>query len=422
MSKGRPSGCPFSFAAVRLFRYFPAHPAARGTLLNFNVEEPLSAPYDMLIKGGTVIDPAQGLHAVRDVAIAGGRIAALDNEIYEETAQTVIDAAGYLVAPGLIDLHVHVWWGVSHYGVAPDPTCLARGVTTVYDTGSAGADTFPGFKKYVIDASATRIKAFLHVSSQGLLSPGIGELTDLRFANVDRAVRMCEAHRDDIVGVKIRMSKGLVGENGRECLKRVCEIRDATGLPLMVHPNASPLPFDEMIAELRPGDIVTHCFHQSDTGILDESGVVRLSARKASEDGILFDVGHGQGSFVFDVAEAAMSQGFPPDTISSDLHAYNLDGPVYDLVTTVSKFLFLGLSLDQALEKVTAAPARAMGVLGEIGTLRADANADLTILDLKAGSFVFTDTRGRTRPAEQKLEVVSTVRAGRLYAPSAFEN
>ena len=382
----------------------------------------MSAPFDMLIKGGTVIDPAQGLHATRDVAIAGGRIAALDNEIYEETAQTVIDAAGYLVTPGLIDLHVHVWWGVSHYGVEPDPTCLARGVTTVYDTGSAGADTFPGFRKYVIHASATRIKAFLHVSSQGLLSPGIGELTDLRFADVDRAVGMCEAHKDDIVGVKIRMSKGLVGENGRECLKRACEIRNATGLPLMVHPNASPLSFDEMIDELRPGDIVTHCFHRSDTGILDNSGAVRPSARTAAENGIMFDVGHGQGSFSFDVAEAAMSQDFPPGAISSDLHVYNLNGPVFDLVTTVSKFLVLGLTLEQALDKVTAAPARQMGVLGEIGTLRPDACADLAILELKPGSFEFADTRGGTRSAEHKLEAVSTIRAGRLYAPSAFED
>ena len=382
----------------------------------------MSAPFDMLIKGGTVIDPAQGLHAARDVAIAGGRIAALDNEIYEETAQTVIDAAGYLVTPGLIDLHVHVWWGVSHYGVEPDPTCLARGVTTVYDTGSAGADTFPGFRKYVIHASATRIKAFLHVSSQGLLSPGIGELTDLRFADVDRAVGMCEAHKDDIVGVKIRMSKGLVGENGRECLKRACEIRNATGLPLMVHPNASPLSFDEMIDELRPGDIVTHCFHRSDTGILDNSGAVRPSARTAAENGIMFDVGHGQGSFSFDVAEAAMSQDFPPGAISSDLHVYNLNGPVFDLVTTVSKFLVLGLTLEQALDKVTAAPARQMGVLGEIGTLRPGACADLAILELKPGSFEFADTRGGTRSAEHKLEAVSTIRAGRLYAPSAFED
>lgn len=382
----------------------------------------MSTPYDMLIKGGTVIDPAQNLHAVRDVAVTGGRIAALEDEIYEETAQTVVDAAGYLVTPGLIDLHVHVWWGVSHYGVEADPTCLARGVTTVYDTGSAGADTFPGFRKYVIDASATRIKAFLHVSSQGLLSPDIGELTDLRFADVDRAVRMCEEYKEDIVGVKIRMTTKLVGENGEEGLKRAREISDATGLPLMIHPNASPLSFDAMIDELRAGDIVTHCFHQSDTGILDDSGAVRPAARRAAENGILFDVGHGQGSFVFDVAEAALAQDFPPGAISSDLHVYNLNGPVFDLLTTVSKFLFLGLSLDQALEKVTAAPARAMGVLDEIGTLRPGAAADLAILELKSGKFVFTDTSGRTRSADQKLEAVSTIRAGRLYAASAFED
>ncbi len=382
----------------------------------------MPAPYDMLIKGGTVIDPAQDLHAVRDVALAGGRVAAVDDEIYEETAQTVIDAAGYLVTPGLIDLHVHVWWGVSHYGVEPDPTCLARGVTTVYDTGSSGADTFPGFKKYVIDASATRVKAFLHVSSQGLLSPGIGELTDLRFADVSRAVRMCEEHKDDIAGVKIRMTRSLVGENGKEGLKRARQVCDATGLPLMIHPNASPVSFEDMMDELRPGDIVTHCFHQSDTGILDDSGAVRPAARRAAQNGILFDVGHGQGSFAFDVAEAAMSQGFPPGTISSDLHVYNLNGPVYDLVTTVSKFLVLGLSLDQALEKVTAAPARAMGMLGEIGTLCPGARADLAILELNSGSFVFTDARDRTRFAEQKLQPVSTIAGGSLYAPSAFDD
>ncbi len=382
----------------------------------------MPAPYDMLIKGGTVIDPAQDLHAVRDVALAGGRVAAVDDEIYEETAQTVIDAAGYLVTPGLIDLHVHVWWGVSHYGVEPDPTCLARGVTTVYDTGSSGADTFPGFKKYVIDASATRVKAFLHVSSQGLLSPGIGELTDLRFADVSRAVRMCEEHKDDIVGVKIRMTRSLVGENGKEGLKRARQVCDATGLPLMIHPNASPVSFEDMMDELRPGDIVTHCFHKSDTGILDDSGAVRPAARRAAQNGILFDVGHGQGSFAFDVAEAAMSQDFPPGAISSDLHVYNLNGPVYDLVTTVSKFLVLGLSLDQALEKVTAAPARAMGMLGEIGTLCPGARADLAILELNSGSFVFTDARDRTRSAEQKLQPVSTIAGGRLYAPSAFDD
>ncbi len=377
--------------------------------------------YDLLIRGGTLIDPAQGLHAVRDIAISGDRIAAVADEIFEEEAQTVIDASGKLVTPGLIDLHVHVWWGVSHYGIEPDSTCVARGVTTAFDAGSAGADTFPGFKKYVIDVSATQIKAFLHLSSQGMLSADIGELTDLRYADVNRAVRMCETYKDDIVGVKIRMTRNLVGENGEEGLKRAREVCEATGLPLMLHPNASPLSLADMLARMRSGDILTHCFHKSDTGILDDGGTLRPEARKAVEEGILLDVGHGAGSFAFDVAEAALAQETPPGTISSDLHIYNLHGPVYNLLTCVSKFLLLGLSLDDALEKVTAAPARAMGMLGEIGTLQPGTLADLAILELSTGSFTFTDSKKQTRQGEQKLDPISTIRAGRLYDPSAFD-
>ncbi len=381
----------------------------------------MQAKYDLLIRGGTLIDPAQGLHAVRDIAISKDRIAAVVDEIFEEEAQTVIDASGKLVTPGLIDLHVHVWWGVSHYGIEPDPTCLARGVTTAFDAGSAGADTFAGFKKYVIDVSATQLKAFLHVSSQGMLSPTIGELTDLRYADVKRAVQTCEKYKEDIVGVKIRMTTNLVGDNGKESLKRAREVCEATGLPLMLHPNASPLSLADMLAEMRSGDILTHCFHNSDTGILDDSGALRPEARKAVADGILFDVGHGAGSFAFDVAEAALAQETPPGTISSDLHVYNLHGPVYDLLTCVSKFLLLGLSLEDAIEKVTAAPARAMGMLGEIGTLQEGALADVAILEHNTGTFTFTDSKKQTRTGEQKLDPVSTIRAGRLYAPSAFD-
>ena len=381
----------------------------------------MAPKYDLLIRGGALIDPEQGLHDRRDIAVSGGRIAEVAPEIFEENAQTVIDASGKLVTPGLIDLHVHVWWGVAHLGIEPDPNCVARGVTTVFDAGSSGADTFPGFKKYVIDVSATRIRAFLHVSSQGQLSRDIGELSDLRYADVGRAVRMCEAHRDDILGVKIRMSRNIVGENGKEGLKRAREVCEATGLPLMLHPNDSPVSMPEMLAEMRPGDILTHCFHRSDTGVLNSSGAVLPEVQKAVENGILLDVGHGAGSFAFDVAEAALAQGIRPGTISSDLHRYNLNGPVYDLATTLSKFLLLGLSLDEAIEKVTAAPARAMGMLGEIGTLKPGAAADLAIFDLKDGTFAFTDTKRQTRTGEQKLDPVSTVRAGRLYAPSAFD-
>ena len=379
------------------------------------------AQYDLLIRRGTVIDPSQGLHAARDVAISGDRIAAVEEDIHEEQAQTVVDAAGKLVTPGLIDLHVHVWSGVAHLGIEPDPNCLARGVTTVFDAGSAGADTFPGFKKYVIDVSATRIRAFLHVSSQGQLSRDIGELTDLRWVDTVRAIRMCEAHKDDIVGVKIRMSRNIVGENGKEGLMRAREVSDATGLPLMLHPNDSPVNLSDMFAEMRRGDILTHCFHRSDTGILDADGIVRKEARTAGEGGILFDVGHGVGSFAFEVAEAALAQGIPPGTISSDLHRYNLHGPVYNLATVLSKFLLLGLSIDEALEKATAAPAKAMGMLGEIGTLRPGAYADLAIMELETGTFEFVDTLKQTRTGDRKLEVVSTVKGGRLYAPSAFD-
>ncbi|HCR19166.1 MAG TPA: amidohydrolase/deacetylase family metallohydrolase [Candidatus Latescibacteria bacterium] len=382
----------------------------------------MTTTYDLLIKGATVIDPGEGIHAHRDVAILGDRIAEVSEEIHTERAQNVIDATGKLVTPGLIDLHVHVWEGVSHFGVPPDPTCLARGVTTAFDAGSAGADTFQGFKKFIIDVSATRIRAFLHISAQGMLSADIGELTDIRYADVQKAIQTCEANKRDIVGIKIRMSRQLVGENGRESWNRAREVCEATGLPLMVHPNASPVSMVDMLDELRSGDIVTHCFHQSDTGILNKDGEVLPEVRRASEKGVRFDVGHGQGSFSFGVAEAALRQGVVPGTISSDLHVYNVNGPVYDQITTISKFLTLGFSLDEVIEKVTCAPAAAMGMATDIGSLRKGSCADISIIELEAGTFEYTDAHGETRIGEQKLIPVSTIRGGRLYAPSAFAN
>jgi len=372
--------------------------------------------FDLIIKGGRLIDPFVGIDGVRDIAIHGERVAALEQEIDAAQAADVIDAGGQVVTPGLIDLHVHVWWGVAHLGIEPDPHCLRHGATTAYDAGSSGADTFPGFKKYVIDVSATRIKAFLHISSQGQLSRDIGELTDLRYADVKRAVRMCEDNREEIVGIKIRMSRDLVGDNGVEALKRAREACDATGLPLMVHPNASPLSLKQILAEMRVGDIMTHCFHASDTGVLDGDRKVRREVHRALEDGIHFDVGHGAGSFSFEVAESALAQGLRPGTISSDLHRYNLHGPVYDLATTASKFLLLGWSLEEVIEKVTVAPARAMGMEGEIGTLKPGAWADVAIFDLRTGAFELMDAYGETRIGEQKLVPALTVRAGKTYA------
>ena len=381
------------------------------------------AQYDLLIKHGTLIDPENGnVDAHLDIGISGDRIARVADEIFEEEAATVIDASDVFVSPGWIDLHVHVWDGVADLAIPGDPNCVGKGVTTAFDAGSAGADTYPGFQKYVIDVSATRFKAFLHISSQGQLTRNIGELDDLRYADVDRAVKMCEAYKEDIVGIKIRMSRNIVGENGKEGLKRAREVCEATRLPLMLHPNASPLSLSDMFDEMRAGDIMTHCFHKSDTGVIDTDGKVRPEAVKAvQEDGILFDVGHGAGSFAFEVAEAAMSQDLLPGTISSDLHKYNIDGPVYSLALTMSKFLHLGLSLEEVIRKVTSAPAAAMGMLDEIGVIREGTCADLTLFRIIEDAVELRDAIGGTRTGERSIEHVSTVRGGRLYAPGVFD-
>jgi dihydroorotase len=377
---------------------------------------------DLLIRDGRVIDTHQGLDGQFDIAIRGGRVAALaprlDAGAAGDAACRVIDARGLIVCPGLIDLHVHVW-EVANLGIAPDPHCVRRGATTVFDAGSAGADTFAGFRRFVIDVSATRIRAFLHLSSLGQLSGAVGELTDLRYASVEQAVRMCERHRDRIVGIKIRMTDSLVGDNGREALRRARAVCEATGLPLMLHPNQSPLSLEQLLAQMRPHDILTHCFHRGPTGILAADGRVRVAARRAAARGVLFDVGHGKGSFSFAVAAQAMAQGLLPGTISSDLHRYNLHGPVFDLATTVSKFLLLGWSLPDALDRVTRAPAAAMGMLGQIGTVVPGACADVALLELREEPCELEDATGERRHAPRRLVPVLTVRGGEVFSRDA---
>ncbi|MBI3734560.1 MAG: amidohydrolase/deacetylase family metallohydrolase [Chloroflexi bacterium] len=374
--------------------------------------------YDLLIQQATVIDPAQSLHARKDVAFAGGRVAAVADGIEAAEAATVIDGRGKLLTAGWIDLHVHVFDGVSHYGIAPDPHCIARGVTTAVDAGSAGADTFPGFRRYVIEASATRLFAQLNISSQGMISQEMGELLDIRWADVGKALKVIEANRDVILGVKVRLERDRVcsEESGLRPLQLAREAADAAGLPIMVHPQlAWADSLDDILALMRKDDIVTHCFHGFPVcGILDEQGRVREAAREAAARGMIFDVGHGRGSFDWRVAEAALAQGFWPQTISSDLHRYNVDGPVYDLATTASKFLQLGLPLDEVIARVTAAPARVIRQ-PDLGTLRVGACGDATLLELQSGEFALRDARGQARTGSQRLMPVGVVRAGQVY-------
>jgi dihydroorotase len=374
--------------------------------------------YDLLLKNGTLIDPAQGIHGRMDVAFSAGRVAAVGEDLPRREAAEVVDCTDRIVAPGMIDLHVHVFWGVSHYGIEPDPHCIAKGVTTAVDAGSAGADTFPGFRKYVIEVTATRLFAQLNISSQGMLTREIGELHEIKYANVQKAVAMIEQHRDVILGVKVRLTRqSLVSEAaGIRPLHLAREAADAVGLPIMVHPQEAWCDsLDDILAVMREGDILTHCFHGLSHGILDPHGHVRRSVREAMARGVIFDVGHGAGSFSWDIAERALAEGVEPQTISSDLHAYNVNGPVYDLATTVSKFLYLGFSIDHALEKVTATPARVIRMADRIGTLQVGAWGDAVVFDLREGRFDLIDSHGGRRVGRQRLAPSAVVRAGHAY-------
>jgi dihydroorotase len=381
-------------------------------------------PFDLLIKGGRVVDPSQDLSGVRDIAILGHTVARVSTDIPETDAQHVLDAKGSIVTPGLIDVHVHVYDGVAPLAIPPDPNCVAKGVTTVLDAGSAGAHTFPGFRKYVIDVAQTRIRALLNISvvGQSTLSPDnmYGELLNLSYASPGLAVKTIERHRDVILGIKVRLSRNIAGQNDLRALHLAREAADAVKLPMMVHIGDTHTPLRDLLPVLRAGDVITHCFHGREGGILNQKGRVLPEVLAAVGRGVHLDVGHGAGSFAFDVAEGAIKQGLLPGTISSDLHQFNIHGPVFDLATTLSKFLHLGLTLEQVIARVTTHPAHTFGFPAGLGTLRVGAEADVAVFALKEGDFSFADATGHRRVGHQKLSPVATVKSGRLYGAATI--
>jgi dihydroorotase len=374
----------------------------------------MDTEYDLLIKNGTLLDPGASINQKADIATKGCRIAFIGKNSDNVKARQILDASDRLVTPGLIDLHVHIFWGVSHYGIEADPNCLDKGVTTAVDAGSAGACTFPALRRYIIDVSATRLFAFLNISSTGMISPEVGELEDIRHADVQKAIDICERNRDVILGIKVRLSENIAGRSDMEALKRARDASDALGLPIMVHPPNAYSSIDDILAIMREGDILTHCYHGHTQGVLDEAGKVRASVRKAVDRGILMDVGHGQGSFTFEVATKALAQELIPNTISSDLHFYNVNGPVFDLATTVSKFVYLGIPLESALEMCITRPAQFLKMHDEIGTLEVGAHADIAIFEFAEGRFEFVDCEGQMRVGSKCLLPRGVIRSGRL--------
>jgi dihydroorotase len=380
--------------------------------------------YDLVVKGGRVIDPSQSISAPRDVAVRGTTIARLAPDIPVAEARQVLDAKGKIVTPGLIDVHTHVYDGVAPLGIPADPTCIAKGVTTALDAGSAGAHTFPGLRKYVMNVVDTRVYALLNISvvGQSTLSDDnpFGELLDLRYANPKLAIRTIEQNRDVILGVKIRLTKNIAGDHDLKALHLAREAADAVKLPLMVHIGGTHSTLDSILALLKNGDVVTHSYRAGDGGILDANGRVLKSVHSAVGRGVHLDVGHGAGSFSFDTAEKALKQDVLPGTISSDVHQFNVNGPVFDLVTTLSKFLHMGLTLEQVIERATWNPARTFALPKGLGTLREGAEADIAVLSIAEGDFDFVDSIGTHRIGHRKLVPAATVKAGRIYGSASI--
>ena len=364
-----------------------------------------AATYDLVIKGGRVIDPSTGLDAVRDVAIAGGKIAAVEPTITADAADT-IDAHGKIVAPGLIDIHVHA--GRSKEG---PPMLLQDGVTGWVDAGSGGADNID--QVAAVARGAPQIgRALVNIARTGV-TPG-GELMDINAANVDLARGAVLRNRDVVVGIKARLSNNVAGTNDLEALRRAQAVAAPLGLPVMIHIGQTYSPMRAILALLKRGDVVTHMYAPAPNGILDDQGRLLADVMAARRRGVLFDFGNGVADhFSWDSIERATRQGFWPDTFSTDWNTASRTTGVVDFPNIMSKFLMLGMPLMQAVACATVNAARVFPAFDDRGTLNVGAPADVAILELREGSFEFLDNYKGTRTGHQRLFPNASVLAGK---------
>lgn len=374
------------------------------------------ATFDVVLKGGRVLDPAQGIDAALDIGTKHGRITAVEEDLPTDDAWLVLDVADHFVTPGLIDLHCHIYWGGTDLGVLPDPMYLTTGVTTAADAGSAGWASFTGFRHFIAGQARTRTFAFVNISSIGITDMRVGENLNLAYCGVEDAIKTIEANRDIAIGVKVRVAKLISGPNGLEPLRRAAAVRDATGTRMMVHISDSEQYMSEILPILKPGDLITHCFTGRGRLILDQqTRTVLPEVRAAQQNGITFDVGHGQGSFSFAVARDALADGFLPDTISTDLHNYSSHATALSLPDVMSKFLYLGRDVPDVVTRTTRNAAAAIDMADSLGHLRVGGVADIAALRLVEGPYPMLDAEGNTRTGDQHLEATYTIRAGEVY-------
>jgi dihydroorotase len=363
--------------------------------------------YDIVLTGGRVVDPGQGLDAVTDVAFKDGLVAAVGDGLGGGDAKETRDVSGHLVTPGLVDIHAHVYWGATYLSVEAERVARMSGTTTFVDAGTAGAGTFHGFRKLIIEQSDLRIIAFLNISHAGIYGYGpgfmVGETSELRLLNTGACVKVAREHEDLICGVKVRLGNNvseLVGIGALDCAIEAAEELD---LPVMVHIGAPPPRRKDILERLRPGDILTHCCRMFPNAAIDSNRNIRREVEESRERGIIYDVGHGRGSFDFDVARAMVDNGFVPDVMSSDVHVNSIDGPAFDVLVTMSKFLSLGASLSDVIAAGTSTAAAAVG-RPDLGTLKAESPGDAVVLRHEEGAFEYLDSLGQTYTGDQKLE------------------
>jgi dihydroorotase len=378
--------------------------------------------FDLVIKGGEVLDPSQSLRGKRDIGIRYGIVEALEPEIPAARALRVLDASGKLVTPGLIDLHAHVYPYGSAIGIPADELVTHQCTTTCVSAGDAGANNFAAFRRFIVGETRTRLCAFIHIALTGLAPFPVAELTNIEVANVDAAAKAIAENADMVLGAKVRMSENVIAKNGIEPLKRAiaaCE-QAGTGGRVMVHIGGveTRALMTQILEVMRPGDILTHAYSGApnlagDFTNIVQDGSLLPAALAAKQRGIVFDVGHGGGSFDYTVAEAAIPQGCPPDTLSSDMHVFSGNTPGMPYLTWVmSKFLGLGYTLEQVVAMVTINPAKIIDRVPKLGTLQIGAPGDVAIMDLVEGPVSFVDTRNNTRSGKVYLKPVQTVTAG----------
>ena len=380
----------------------------------------MSDTFDLLLTGGTVLNPASGVRQELDVAVKDGRIAALEAKLPRAQAKSVIEMPDCYVTPGLIDFHVHSFWGVNPYGCELDALCMSTGVTTAIDAGSSGPINFKGFRKLVYEPSKTRMIAFIALAQHGVLNDP-GELEDLRFADPNAAAATVGESPDVGVGIKVRLHKKGVGQNGREALRLAIRAGEASKSPVMVHVGNTVISMSEIADTLRRGDVITHCYTPQKPSIIDEQGKLLPEVRKAKERGVIFDVGHAGGHFDFNLVRRAMGEGIVPDIISSDLHGRLSQpgfGVVGDLLTTLTKFLPLGLTFDEIITRCTTNPARVIGWQDRIGTLEVGREADIAVLQLVNEPTKLRDSVGGEMTVNERIAARWTIRRGEVFQGS----